>query len=99
MPIAMAAQIPPLVPPEGRSLVPYTYVSGVPEDPDAGILYPATADGQPVFLLTRHDLGDTHYARAFCGFEPYLLTLASHQALVEYVLLQRLSLADVSQQP
>ncbi|MFQ5600239.1 MAG: hypothetical protein ACE5G2_06765 [Candidatus Krumholzibacteriia bacterium] len=99
MPIALAAQTPPLMPPEGRTLVSYTFVSGVPEDESEGIVYPLTADAQPIFLLIKANLQDAHYSRAFCGFEPHLLAPDSHLRLLEYVLIDKMHLGETRQQP
>ena len=85
----MASRTPPLSPPIGRPLVVYTFISGRPADPARGFVYPSTADGQPVFLLTKASPGADRYSRAWCGFEPDLLTFRSHLALADYVLLRQ----------
>ncbi|MFQ5600237.1 MAG: hypothetical protein ACE5G2_06755 [Candidatus Krumholzibacteriia bacterium] len=100
MPAAMASQVPPLVPPEGLVLVPYTYVSGVAEDPGSGIVSPLpTADGQAVMLLRKRSVADANFTRAISGFEPWLLTLESHRALAEYVLLQHMHVGEDPEEP
>ena len=68
----------------------YSYVSGRPTSPTLG--YPETADGQPVFLLTRALQSDAYYSRAWCSFEPYVLKLQSHVALADFVLLRHFRL-------
>jgi hypothetical protein len=88
MPGALATQAPPLVPPPWTGVVLYTYVSGLTADPERGFVYPATADGQPAFILAKASPSDPHFARAFCGFEVYLREHESHLRLVEFVLAQ-----------
>ncbi len=84
MPLALADQHPPLVPPDGKTRVLYTYVSGVPES--ESITYPETADHQPMFVVTKTALDDMHHSLALCGFEPYLLESNSHVDLARHVL-------------
>ena len=68
-----------------RSLPLYTYVSGdAPRS--AAQFYPNTADGEPVFVLAKGTESDPYYTRAFCGFEPYVLSLYSHVALADFIL-------------
>ena len=95
MPNLMAQQNPPLIPLLGISVVPYCYISGVPEDTARNITYPETADNQPVFILAKGSPLDPDYTRAFCGFEPFLLELSSHKDLTRFVLIRhfRLGLA------
>jgi hypothetical protein len=97
MPPFMAAQRPPLL--GTRSLALYTYVSGRPEDSANGFAYPQTADHQPAFVLGKRSPQDTHYSRALCGFEPYLLTFDSHLRLAEYVLVHEMGLGQPQQPP
>lgn len=92
MPEFMAGQVPPLLPPPGRTRVLYTYVSGVPAD--AGHVYPATADGQPVFMLTKSSPQDTQFRRALCSFEPWRLTFHSHLELADFILLRTMHLGE-----
>jgi hypothetical protein len=92
MPEAMAQQVPPLMPPPDLVQVLYLYVSGVPRDEMAGVVYPQTADGQPVFILARSDAGDAFFSRALCGFRPHLLTPDSHLQLAQHVLLREMGL-------
>jgi hypothetical protein len=87
----VARQIPVLDPPAWRTVALYGYVSGVPVDSVAGPVYPSTADGQPVFLLTRA-VPNAPYSRAWCSFEPYLLTFDSHLRLADFVLLRHFGL-------
>jgi hypothetical protein len=86
MPQFMANQEPPLS--DGRTLPVYTYVSGHPADPSHGYFYPQTADGQPVVILTKNMPSDPDYTRAWCGFEPILLKLESHERLAELLLVR-----------
>jgi hypothetical protein len=93
MPTFMSGRQPPLQPPSWRSVVLYTYVSGVPADTTRGFVYPQTADGQPALVLTRAEASEApSFSRAWCGFEPYLLTLQSHLLLADYVLLRKMHL-------
>jgi hypothetical protein len=92
----MDVQTPALRPEPGISVVLYTYISGVPENPDTGMLYPATADGQPSVLLRRAQSTSPAYSRAICGFEAWRLKASSHLALANFILLRhfRLGLPD-----
>ncbi|HZM17173.1 MAG TPA: hypothetical protein VFE28_14320, partial [Candidatus Krumholzibacteria bacterium] len=92
MPGALAQAQPLLRPPLGKSRVLYTYVSHVPEDSLQHIVYPVTADKQPMFLVTKAAPDDQHYNLALCGFEPYYLESNSHARLVQHVLLQEMGL-------
>jgi hypothetical protein len=93
MPSFMTSRQPPLSPPPWRSIVLYTYISPVPADTMRGVLYPQTADGQPVVLLSRRDPTEAPYfSRAWCGFEPYVLSLYSHVGLADYILLRKMGL-------
>jgi len=98
MPGTMASQSPPLVPPLGISVAVYNYVSGPgsKEDPSVNRFYPLTADNQPVFILAKGSVRDQGYSRAFCGFEPYLLSERSHRALAEFVLVHHFRLGQVA---
>ena len=98
MPGELANQSPPLIPPQGISVVVYNYVSGPGsrEDPSANRFYPLTADNQPVFILAKGSVRDQGYSRAFCGFEPYLLSERSHRALAEFVLVKHFRLGQVA---
>jgi hypothetical protein len=98
MPGEMSVQNPPLLPPPGISVVVYNYVSGpaVREDASVNRFYPLTADNQPVFILAKSSVRDQGYTRAFCGFEPYLLTERSHRALAEFVLVHHFHLGQVA---
>ena len=90
MPQALATQVPPLVPPAGKTRVVYIYVSGVLEAD--GFTYPETADRQPVLVVTKTALDDTYPSMALCGFEPYLLEYSSHVDLARHVLLREMGL-------
>jgi hypothetical protein len=90
MPTYLTSRQPPLAPPAWRSVVVYTYVSGVGET--AQRQYPATGDNQPVFILARAQSTDAFYSRAWCGFEAYVLALRSHVALADFVLLRHMRL-------
>ena len=92
MPNLLAAQVPPLSPPSWRVLVLYTYRSGVREDPSRGLVYPLTADRQPVVLVAKRAPDDSHYSRAIAGFEPWRLTFESHVRLAETILLHHFGL-------
>ncbi len=94
MPNAMAGQQPPLTPLPGISTAPYLYVSGpsVREDPERNFSYPLTADRQPALVLARGAPFEPFYTRAFCGFEPYLLTRGSHRDLTQYILVRHFRL-------
>ncbi|MFQ5600607.1 MAG: hypothetical protein ACE5G2_08635, partial [Candidatus Krumholzibacteriia bacterium] len=93
MPNAMAQQTPPLLPLDGISVVLYTYM-GKPEDREAGFFYPETADKQPTFILAKGSIRDRFYSRAFCGFEPYLLSSISHKRLLEFILVRHFRLGQ-----
>jgi hypothetical protein len=99
MPAALSVQIPPLRPPPWRSLVAYSYISGVPEDAANGITFPLTADGQPVVILTKRRSTDALYTRAACGFDVMLLTEQSHMDLAEYILLEKFGLRTFTPDP
>ena len=92
MPGALASAQPPLLPPPGKSRVLYTYVSNVPEDSLQHILYPETADKQPMFPVTKSAPDDPYYNLALCGFEPYYLDSISHAQLARHVLLEEMGL-------
>ena len=92
MPRFLASQSPPLAPPSWRVLVLYTYRSGVREDPSRGLVYPLTADRQPVVLVAKRAPDDVHYSRAIAGFEPWRLTFESHVRLAETILLHHFGL-------
>ena len=94
MPNAMATQRNPLVPLPGISVAVYCYANGYPERP--GFTYPETADGQPTFILAKGSPLDPSYTRAFCGFEPYLLSEDSHLRLAEFVLVRHFGLGQRS---
>lgn len=98
MPEFLGSQTPPLSPDPGIWLPLYSYVSGVPRDPDApqAVVYPRTADGQTVAILRRPYAGAARFTRAYCSFEPWRLTLESHVALADFILLRhfRLGLPD-----
>lgn len=98
MPSYMARQTPPLAPASGRVRVLYECTTPTRVDPDRGIVYGATADGQPAFLLAKANDVAVDFSRAYCGFEPFRLSARSHQALAEFVLLRefRLGLPDRS---
>lgn len=70
------------------------YVSATPADPVHGIEYPLTADGQPTFILAKGAPQDAFFSRAFCGFEPILLTEASHLALTRFLLIEQFHLGS-----
>ncbi len=95
MPIGMSQALPPLVPRLERTVPVYEYVSGVRADPASGVVYPLTADGQPVFLLTRRHAADKRFARAICGFDPYDLTADSHLRLAHFVLVRHFGLGTL----
>jgi hypothetical protein len=90
MPLALPAQVPPLVPPGGKTRVLYTYVSGMPES--EGITYPETADHQPMFVVTKTALDDVHPSLALSGYELFLLETDSHMDLARHVLLSEMGL-------
>jgi len=90
MPSAMATQHPALAPVPGLSTVLYTYRSAVPSGP--GVVYPQTADGEPVCVLTRTSPSAPFYAAAVCGFEPHLLLPVSHRQLVEFIVVRHFRL-------
>ncbi len=92
VPIGLANAQPPLTPDLSRTVPVYEYVSGVPFDPDAGMVYPLTADGAPVFLLTRRSRAEVLFSRAICGFDPYNLTADSHLRLARFVLVRHFGL-------
>jgi hypothetical protein len=92
MPSFMASQHPPLL--GTLSLALYTYVSRSPEDPARSFTYPKTADHQPALVLRKRSIQDTHYSRAICGFEPYLLTFRSHLDLADYILVHEMGLGQ-----
>ncbi len=96
MPSFLVLQTPPLSPPEARVVPLYYFTSPTAADPATGTLWPATADEQPAFLLARASTVSPYYSRAYCGFEPWRLSFASHLALAEFVLLRhmRLGLPD-----
>ncbi len=92
MPNAMTTQRIPLIPLPGISVPVYCYVNGFPESP--GFAYPETADRQPTFVLAKGSPLDPGYTRAFCGFEPYLLSEDAHQCLAEFVLVRHFGLGN-----
>lgn len=94
MPQFLGSRTPPLAPAPDVWLPLYNYVSGVPSDPGAPtpVVYPLTADGQPALILRRPFPGAPQYTRAYCGFEPWRLTMASHVALADFVLLRHFRL-------
>ena len=92
MPNGLASESPPLVSSPGISVSLYGYVSGFPENPAQGFFYPQTADNQPVFVMAKGHPTASHFSRAFCGFEVYLLDPLSHKALAEYVLMRHFQL-------
>ncbi|UCE02737.1 MAG: hypothetical protein JSW67_00580 [Candidatus Latescibacterota bacterium] len=96
MPNAMANELPPLLPPQGISTALYTYVSGTPADGSTGLVYPRTADAQPVFILAKNSPLDPFFTRAFCGFEPHLLLSFSHEQLVDFILVRHFRLGSAS---
>jgi hypothetical protein len=92
MPQFMASQQPPLRPPVNRWVALYYFTSVTRENPDAGLVYPATADGQPSVILRRARDTDAYYSRALCGFELWRLRTASHIALADFILLRHFRL-------
>ncbi len=88
MPNAMANQSPPLIPRFGISTAPYVYISTSLRDKQ----YPETAQGQPVLILAKSAPQARFYTRAFCGFEPYLLSQQAHQRLTEYIIVRHFRL-------
>jgi hypothetical protein len=70
----------------------YEYVSSMPVDPGAGVVYPLTADGQPAIILRKAAVTDRNYSRAFCGFEVWRLNRRSHVALADQILLRQFRL-------
>jgi hypothetical protein len=92
MPSFLAQQTPNLSPPAARVLPLYLFTGPTPADPATGVLYPFTADEQPALLLARAATVSPAYSRAYCGFEPWRLTLASHIALAEFILLHHMRL-------
>jgi hypothetical protein len=96
MPFGMMGEIPRLSPNRARTVPVYEYVSGVPEDQESGLFYPETADGQPVFLLTRRSTSEPRFSRAICGFDPYLLSQQSHERLTHFVLVRHFGLGTLA---
>ncbi len=96
MPAALASQTPPLQPPVGISVPLYNYKSAVAYDPSAGVVYPLTADAQPLFVLAKGAPHEPFYSRALCGFEPHLLVPFFHHQLVEFILVRHFRLGDVA---
>jgi hypothetical protein len=64
----------------------------VARDPDNGVVYPETADGEAAFLVIKRHPEDAHASRAICGFPPHLLTLESQKQLVRHVLVNEMGL-------
>lgn len=95
MPSYMGSRQPPLSPEPGISVALYNYISGVPENPTNGILYPLTADQQPALILRRAQSRDTYYSRAICGFEPFLLKFQSHLDLTDFILIRHFRLGQI----
>ena len=96
MPTYLTQQTPVLSPPVERVLALYEFASATPTDGTRGILYPRTADGQPAIILAKRSTADSDYSRAYCGFEPWRLSFASHRQLAAFILLRhmRLGLVD-----
>lgn len=97
MPVFMGKETPPLSPEPGISVALYSYVSGVPANRSTNpqLVYPETADEQPVFILRRPFAGAPRYTRAYCGFEPWRLMQDSHVALADFVLLRHFRLGSI----
>ena len=90
MPNAMRNESPPVNPLPGISLPLYCYVAQLREG--GTVFYPDTSDNQPAFILARGSLVETHFSRAYCGFDPPLLELSSHERLVHFVLVRHFRL-------
>ena len=70
----------------------YSYVSPTPRDPANGVLYPATADGEPALIVRKTSAFERYYTRAMCGFELIRLREESHLALADFILLRHFRL-------
>jgi len=96
MPSAMQEQQPALQPVAGKSIALYTFVSDVPEDQGAGIVYPKTADRQAVAIVAKAQPTDLLFSRGIVGLELELLTPESHEALLEFLLVDLFGLGGAS---
>jgi hypothetical protein len=96
MPTFMISETPQLSPDPRIWEALYTYVSPTPQTADR--LYPATADGQPAFIIRKATANDQFFSRAYCGFEVWRLRPASRLAIADFILLRhfRLGLIDGS---